>query len=409
MHFDIRRGIKSHIVPAPQDAPFEALVAKMVAMIGDDYPNVVFDLHVKEGDTVRAGQTLCVDRHRPEICFVANAGGRVSQIKLGPRRRLELLVIAVDGDDSVIFDTDDLRKLLLRSGEWASFRTRPFGLIPDPIATPAAIFVTATKSTPQAPDPLRVIAAEAVNFERGTAALLQLTSGPIFICQRKGAPLQRPYDRLKIATFSGPFPSGYAGPQIHRLMPVSRQRVVWEIGYQDVMAIGHLLATGQIQTSRVVSISGTTQTKIVTAPLGAKLADVARGMDHFDADHLRSGSILTGRKSHYLGRGDLQISTFEKDAFPRPFWHRILDALPAAPNGATLPMEAFERAFPFDILPAPLMRALAIGDVETAERLGCLELVEEDLAVLTQLCPSDCAYGHLLRHTLNLIHREHAG
>ena len=409
MHFDIRRGIRSPVVPAPQDAPFEALTAKTVAMMGDDYPSVVFDLYVKEGDTVRAGQTLCVDRHRPEICFVANAGGRVSQIKLGPRRRLEFLEIAVGGDDSVRFDTDVLRKLLLKSGAWTSFRTRPFGLIPDPIATPDAIFVTATKATPQAPDPLRVIAAETANFEGGAEALLQLTKGPVFICQRKGAALLVPYDRLEIATFSGPYPSSYAGPQIHRLMPVSRQRVVWEIGYQDVIAIGHLLATGQIKTSRVVSVSGATQTKVVTVPLGAKLADVARDMDHLDADCLRSGSRLTGRKSHYLGRRDLQISTDKKEAFPRPFWHRILDALPAAPNGATLPMEAFERAFPFDILPSPLMRALAIGDVETAERLGCLELVEEDMAVLTQLCPSGCDYGHFLRHTLNLIHSERAG
>ena len=77
--------------------------------------------------------------------------------------------------------------------------------------------------------------------------------------------------------------------------------------------------------------------------------------------------------------------------------------------GATLPMEAFERAFPFDILPTPLMRALAIGDVETAERLGCLELVEEDMAVLTQLCTSGCDYGHLLRHSLNLLLSERAG
>ncbi|MGB4112458.1 MAG: hypothetical protein WBK15_05365 [Yoonia sp.] len=409
MHFDIRRGIVAPRGPSTKDAPFGTLTAKMIAMMGDDYPNVVFDLHIKEGDTVRAGQTLCVDRHRPEICFVANASGRVSKIRLGPRRRLELLEIAVGGDGSVTFDTDDLSKLLLKSGAWTSFRTRPFGLIPDPTATPAAIFVTATNATPQAPDPLRVIAAKAENFERGAKALLQLTTGPVFVCQRKGASLLTPYDRLKIATFSGPFPSGNAGPQIHRLLPVSRQRKVWEIGYQDVMAIGHLLATGQIKTSRVVSVSGTTHTKVVVAPLGIKLADVAQTIDHFDGDQLRSGSRLTGRKSHYLSRRDLQISTGKTEALPRPFWHRVFDALPVVSMGATLPMEAFERAFPFDILPTPLMRALAIGDVEAAERLGCLELVEEDMAVLTQLCTSGYDYGHLLRHSLNLLLRERAG
>ncbi|AML52113.1 hypothetical protein [Falsihalocynthiibacter arcticus] len=84
-----------------------------------------------------------------------------------------------------------------------------------------------------------------------------------------------------------------------------------------------------------------------------------------------------------------------------------MDHLPPPPNSATLPLEAFEHVFPFDLLPVPLMRALAVGDVETAERLGCLELLEEDLALLTWLCPSVNDYGTLLRHSLNTLAKEH--
>lgn len=406
MHYDIRRGIKAPLGPTPQGAPLKTPAVETVALLGNDYPNVVFDLRVKEGDAVRAGQTLCVDRRRPEICFVAAASGHVSQIKLGPRRRLEMLEITGAGDDAVTFAKDDLRKLLLKAGAWPSFRTRPFGLIPDPTATPAAIFVTATNPTPQAPDPHRVLTTQTVNFERGVAALLQLTTGPVFVCQRKGAPLLPPRDRLKIVTFSGPYPSGNAGPQIHRLMPVSRHRMVCDIGYQDVVAIGHLLASAQIKTTRFVSVSGASKAEAVTVPLGAKLSEVVGGMNHFDPDNLLSGSRLAGQKSLYLRRRDLQISALETDGARRPFWQRILEALPAVPTGATLPTEAFERAFPFAILPVPLMRALAVGDVETAERLGCLDLIEEDMAPLTRLCPSGCDYGHLLRHTLNQILSE---
>lgn len=406
MHYDTRRGIEAPLGPTPQGAPLKTPAVKTVALLGGDYPNVVFDLRVKEGDAVRAGQTLCVDRRRPEICFAAAASGHVSQIKLGPRRRLEMLEITGAGDDAVNFAKGDLRKLLLKAGAWPSFRTRPFGLIPDPTATPAAIFVTTTKSTPQTLDPHVVLTTETVDFERGVAALLQLTTCPVFVCQRKGAPLSPPRDRLKIATFSGPYPSGNAGPQIHRLMPVSRQRMVWDIGYQDVVAIGHLLATAQIKTTRSVSVSGAKMAEVAIVPLGAKLSEVVGGMDHFDPDNLLSGSRLTGQKCDYLARRDLQISALETDSAGGSFWHRILDALPAAPTGATLPTEAFERAFPFAILPVPLMRALAVGDVETAERLGCLELIEEDMAPLTRLCPSGCDYGQLLRHTLNLILSE---
>ena len=187
MHFDIRRGIWSPVVPAPQDAPFEALTAKTVAMMGDDYPSVVFDLHSKRVTRSAQGKRSAWIAIALKSVLLQTRGGRVSQIKLGPRRRLEFLEIAVGGDDSVRFDTDDLRKLLLKSGAWTSFRTRPFGLIPDPTATPAAIFVTATNATPQAPDPLRVIAAEtAENFEGGARGALTAHYGPRFCLPKKG-------------------------------------------------------------------------------------------------------------------------------------------------------------------------------------------------------------------------------
>jgi Na+-transporting NADH:ubiquinone oxidoreductase subunit A len=81
----------------------------------------------------------------------------------------------------------------------------------------------------------------------------------------------------------------------------------------------------------------------------------------------------------------------------------MLSILPKSPPGPTLPLEAFERAMPLDILPVPLMRALSVGDVEAAERLGCLELVEEDMALLSYLCPGHADYGALLRQMLDEI------
>ena len=86
----------------------------------------------------------------------------------------------------------------------------------------------------------------------------------------------------------------------------------------------------------------------------------------------------------------------------------MFDRLPLAVPGATQPSEAFERLFPFDLLPVPLMRALAVGDIETVERLGGLELLEEDLALLTWRCPSGTDYGQLLRGVLDTLHQERA-
>jgi Na+-transporting NADH:ubiquinone oxidoreductase subunit A len=61
---------------------------------------------------------------------------------------------------------------------------------------------------------------------------------------------------------------------------------------------------------------------------------------------------------------------------------------------------------PLDILPVPLLRALAVGDTELAKDLGCLELEEEDLALCSFVCPGKQDYGALLRAALSRIEKE---
>ena len=56
---------------------------------------------------------------------------------------------------------------------------------------------------------------------------------------------------------------------------------------------------------------------------------------------------------------------------------------------------------PLDILPTPLLRSLHINDFEEAEKLGCLELIEEDLALCTFVCPSKLDYGPILRNVFS--------
>jgi len=71
-----------------------------------------------------------------------------------------------------------------------------------------------------------------------------------------------------------------------------------------------------------------------------------------------------------------------------------------------VPIGAYEKVMPLDILPTYLLRALAADDVEDAENLGCLELDEEDLALCTFVCPSKIEHGENLRRNLTLIEKE---
>ncbi len=63
---------------------------------------------------------------------------------------------------------------------------------------------------------------------------------------------------------------------------------------------------------------------------------------------------------------------------------------------------------PLDLWVAPLLRALLVGDLGAAEELGVLELAEEDLALVSFLCPAKLEYGALLRAALDEIEKARA-
>ena len=73
---------------------------------------------------------------------------------------------------------------------------------------------------------------------------------------------------------------------------------------------------------------------------------------------------------------------------------------------AMVPFGNFEKVMPLDIVPAPLLKALIVEDIERTPGLGCLELDEEDLALCTFVCCSKYDYGVALRKTLDLIRRR---
>ncbi|MGJ8581634.1 MAG: NADH:ubiquinone reductase (Na(+)-transporting) subunit A, partial [Psychromonas sp.] len=66
----------------------------------------------------------------------------------------------------------------------------------------------------------------------------------------------------------------------------------------------------------------------------------------------------------------------------------------------------YERIMPLDILPTLLLRDLIVGDSDSAQTLGCLELEEEDLALCTYACPGKYDYGSYLRANLSKIEKE---
>ena len=73
---------------------------------------------------------------------------------------------------------------------------------------------------------------------------------------------------------------------------------------------------------------------------------------------------------------------------------------------AMVPVGNYEEVMPLDILPTQLLRYLIVGDTEMAQKLGCLELDEEDLALCTYVCAGKYEYGPILRDNLARIEKE---
>jgi Na+-transporting NADH:ubiquinone oxidoreductase subunit A len=446
-HFKIHKGLDLQVSGAPAQEITEWRDTSAVGVLGQDYRGIAPRLLVCEGDRVGLGQALFEDRKRPLIKVTSPASGIVTVINRGDRRTLKSVIVEQDGEDEQAFLAHDAKGLtaltrgtvvdsLLASGLWTAFRTRPFGNVPDPQSEPRSIFVAAIDTNPLAADPAMVISGNPGDFESGLAVLGRLTDGPVFLCRRRGAaiPSGDP-ERITVAEFEGPHPAGLPGTHIHLLDPVGPGRTVWHLGYQDLIAIGKLFTTGRLWVERVVSLAGpgVLRPRLIRTRLGGSTGALTAGELGETDWRVISGSVLSGHSAvgamAFLGRHHTQVSVLGESAVPAPsgaldrlrawvspgslFGARVWGDRPlaftTALNGrptALIPVDAFERVMPLDILPVPLFRALLVGDTDMASALGCLELGEEDLALATFLCPGKQDYGSLLRAALDTIERE---
>lgn len=407
----IRGGLDLRVEGAPRQSIEEGPAIARVALLGDDYPNMRLDVLVEPGTVVAAGQPVLRSRALPDRLIVAPVAGRLDAITRGARRSIATVEFAPAGDVAkqfdmpVSLDRSTLVSLLNASGLWATLRTRPFGH-PADLASPAeALFITAMDTRPHAPDPSVAIAEHAEWFRGGAEALALLPAGKTYLCHTEGENLPLP-SGVTGATFSGRHPAGLASTHIHHLHPVGRgTRVVWQIGYQDVIAVGHLIATGRIWTDRIVAVSGpaVSSPALVRTRPGANIRELAQGRFASGVAVLLSGSPLDGVPQDYLSRGHLQV-------FASP--HQVHERAQAGPGHALqqwlgagippiIPNAVHERAAPVHILPVPFLRALSVGDSETARRLGALEVVEEDMALLSHVDGSGADFGALLRSILD--------
>ncbi|SIR79884.1 Na+-transporting NADH:ubiquinone oxidoreductase subunit A [Aquipseudomonas alcaligenes] len=441
----IKRGLDLPLAGAPEQRIEPARAVRSVAVLGCDYHGMKPTMAVQVGDRVRLGQVLFSDKKNPGVHFTAPGAGVVSAIHRGEQRVLQSVVIDLEGDDAVEFARYDAAQLpalnpqavrdnLQQSGLWTALRTRPFSKVPAVEAVPSSIFVTAIDTHPLAADPAVVIGERPADFANGLAVLARL--GKVHLCKAAGVGLSGEVQaNVQPHEFAGPHPAGLAGTHIHFIDPVSAGKSVWQIGYQDVIAIGALFSRGQLDVTRVVALGGPVVDKprLLRTRLGASLEELTAGELQAGSNRVISGSVLGGRTSRgafaFLGRYHVQVSCLHegrerellhylragvnKHSVLNIFVSKLMGgrklAMDTSTNGsprAMVPVGNYEAVMPLDILPTQLLRYLIVGDTEMAQKLGCLELDEEDLALCTYVCAGKYEYGPILRDNLARIEKE---
>ena len=450
MQFTIKKGLDLPITGGPKQVIEKGNEVKSVAILGTDYVGMKPTMLVSEGDAVKLGQILFSDKKNPGVNFTAPGAGKVKAINRGAKRALQSVVIELAGDEQVTFTQhkeadlaglteEQVKDNLLKSGLWTTLRTRPYGKIPAVDTKPRSIFVTAIDTNPLAADPAVIIKARANDFANGLAVIAKLTDGKVYVCKKAGADIAvGNAPSVQVAEFSGPHPAGLPSTHIHLIDPVNANKTAWHLDYQAVIAIGALFTTGKLNVERVVALAGPTvkNPRLIKTRVGASTDDLVKGELEAVENRVVSGSVLFGHQASewaaFLGCYHNQISALQEGRARELFgWivpgkdkYSALDVyitsrqdrksgrlFPFTTNRngsdrAIVPVGVYETVMPLDILATPLLKSLLVGDSDNAQLLGCLELDEEDLALMTFVDPGKHDFGPVLRANLTKIEKE---
>jgi len=440
---NIKKGLDLPIAGKPDQNITQGNAVSRVALVGFDYVGMKPTMLVQVGDKVKKGQPLFTDKKNEGVQYTAPASGTVVEVNRGKRRVFESLVIEVEGNDEVTFNQykaselasltrEQVQSQLVESGMWAAIRTRPYSKAPALGSEPSSIFVSTLDTNPLAADPQVVIAEQKEAFANGLAVLSCL-SKKVFVTKAPEASVAA--GQAQVVDVAGPHPAGLVGTHIHYLDPVSASKTVWHVGYQDVIAIGHLFVTGSIYTDRVVALAGpqVNKPRLVRTQIGASLTELTANELKDGDNRVISGSVFGGRTASgpiaYLGLFANQVSVLEegrerqmlhylragvdkhsvKNIYLSKLLPKKLLSFTTSTSGserAMVPIGAYEKIMPLDILPTQLLRALIVEDMDSVISLGGLELDEEDLALCTYVCSGKYEYGPILRGNLDRIEKE---
>lgn len=436
----IKKGLDINLFGCAEERKPGAVIPGIVAIIPDDFCGLTPKLLKREGEPVVAGEPVFCDKTQTEIVVTAPISGTIKKIVRGERRKILNIQIQADTNapESVKFTGEELldeKSALLKSGLWAMFRQRPYGIVPSPRIAPRDIYVSTFDSAPLAPHHSLLVEDNRQEFTKGIEILSKLTQGNVRIGCRKDFVIETPSSETY--TYEGPHPAGNTGTQIAATAPINKGEVVWTIEPETVVRIGQLFTTSKPNYKCLVSVTGELAENpcIIETIIGAPIANLietknAKGV----TPRIISGNVLTGHRAESDGflrypyrqitiipevanncemLGWASLST-KKYSVSHTFFSWLasksrkyhFDAKINGGERAIIMSGEYDKVFPMDIYAEYLIKAIIARDIDKMEQLGIYEVVPEDFALCEFIDTSKLELQKIVREGLYYLRKE---
>ena len=444
----LRKGLDINLKGKAAKQKFSVKAAAQYALVPDDFVGMTPKVVVREGDKVKAGDALFVNKKQTDVKFASPVSGVVQAVVRGDRRKVLRVVVEADKDQQYVdfglkqvasLDGDAVVKALLEAGLFGYINQLPYAVSTTPDQKPRAVFVSALRDMPLAGDFEYELQGNEEDFQTGLTALSKVAPVYLGIGAKQTSKALTEAKDVEVNVFDGPCPAGNVGVQVNNIAPVNKGEVVWTVDPTAVIFFGRLFRTGKVDLRRLVAVAGSEITKPEYAEVlvGQPIADLLEGK-LAAKNHVRiiNGNPLTGRKAtmdDFVGGHTSEITVIpegdnvdemlgwilprtndfsvSRSYFSWLFGKNKEYALDARVKGGERHMimsGEYDKVLPMDIYAEYLIKAIIAGDIDRMEQLGIYEVAPEDFAVAEFVDSSKLELQHIVRQGLDMLRKENA-
>lgn len=444
----LRKGLDINLKGKAAKQKFSVKAAAQYALVPDDFVGMTPKVVVREGDKVKAGDALFVNKKQTDVKFASPVSGVVQAVVRGDRRKVLRVVVEADKDQQYVdfgqkqvasLDGDAVVKALLEAGLFGYINQLPYAVSTTPDQKPRAVFVSALRDMPLAGDFEYELQGNEEDFQTGLTALSKVAPVYLGVGAKQTSKALTEAKDVEVNVFDGPCPAGNVGVQVNNIAPVNKGEVVWTVDPTAVIFFGRLFRTGKVDLRRLVAVAGSEITKPEYAEMlvGQPIADLLEGR-LAAKNHVRiiNGNPLTGRKAtmdDFVGGHTSEITVIPEGdnvdemlgwilprtndfSVSRSYFSWIFGknkeyALDARVKGGERHMimsGEYDKVLPMDIYAEYLIKAIIAGDIDRMEQLGIYEVAPEDFAVAEFVDSSKLELQHIVRQGLDMLRKENA-